>query len=296
MTVADPRLARPLPVQCAAVISDVDGTLVTNDKMLTAATRAATAELRSNGLMFSIVSSRPPRGMLPVMKALGIDAPVAGFNGGVVTGPDLAVMSVHLLSPAVARRTVAMLDERGADVWVFSGEDWLVRRPDGPYVGLEQRTVAFGPTIVEDFGSALDATAKIVGVSADFAALARCEGELGAALGEQACVVRSQQYYLDVTHPLANKGDAVATLAKLMNVPLARVVVIGDGHNDMAMFARAGFSIAMGNANPEVQKAAKAVVGSNSEDGFAQAIGQYVLGDARSPARAEVAKTGDRAW
>jgi Cof subfamily protein (haloacid dehalogenase superfamily) len=296
MSLAGPGLARPRPVRCAAVISDVDGTLVTNDKILTAATKTAAAELRSNGVTFTIVSSRPPRGMLPVMKALGIDSPVAGFNGGLVTAPDLAVISAHLLSPAVARRTVAMLEARGADVWIFSGEDWLVRRPDGPYVQLEQRTVAFGPTIVEDFGSALDRAAKIVGVSADFAALKRCEGELAAALGEQACVVRSQQYYLDVTHPLANKGDAVATLAKLMNVPLAGVVVIGDGHNDTAMFARAGFSIAMGNASPEVQKAADVVVGSNSDDGFAQAIGQFVLGEARPPARAEVVKTGGRAW
>jgi Cof subfamily protein (haloacid dehalogenase superfamily) len=296
MTPAPSSPVRPRPVKCAAVISDVDGTLVTNDKILTAATKAAAAELRSSGIMFSIVSSRPPRGMLPVMNALGIDAPVAGFNGGVVAGPDLAVMSAHLLSPVVARRTVTMLDAQGVDIWIFSGEDWLLRRPDGPYVGLEQRTVAFGPTIVDDFGPALDAVAKIVGVSADFAALERCEGELRTALGQQACVVRSQPYYLDVTHPLANKGDAVTTLAKLMDVPLARVVVIGDGHNDVAMFARAGLSIAMGNASPEVQRAADVVVGSNSDDGFAQAIEQFVLGDARSPAQAEVAKAGGRAW
>ena len=294
MTVANPSRLRPF--KYAAVISDVDGTLVTNDKILTAATKAAAAQLRSNGIMFSIVSSRPPRGMLPVMKALGIDAPVAGFNGAVVTGTDLAVMSTHLLSPAVARRTVAMLDARGVDVWVFSGEDWLLRRPDRPYVGLEQRTVAFGPTIVEDFGSALDTAAKIVGVSADFAALARCEGELRGALGDQACVVRSQQYYLDVTHPLANKGEAVATLAKLMDVPLPQVVVIGDGHNDIAMFARAGLSVAMGNASAEVQQAADAVVASNSDDGFAQAVEQFVLGDLRSPAQVDTVKAGGRAW
>ncbi len=61
-----------------------------------------------------------------------------------------------------------MLDARRVDVWVFSGQDWLLRHPDGPYVGLEERTVAFGPTIVDDFGPALDAAAKIVGVSSGF--------------------------------------------------------------------------------------------------------------------------------
>ena len=56
-------LAPPRPFKCAAVISDVDGTLVTDDKILTARTKAAVAELRANGIHFSIISSRPPRGL-----------------------------------------------------------------------------------------------------------------------------------------------------------------------------------------------------------------------------------------
>jgi Cof subfamily protein (haloacid dehalogenase superfamily) len=289
-------LARPRPFKCSAVISDVDGTLVTDDKILTARTQAAAAELRSNGILFSIVSSRPPRGLRTLVKSLGIDMPVAGFNGGVLTTADLTVISAHLLSPAVGRRTVDMLGARRIDVWIFSGEDWLLRHPDRPYVGLEERTVAFGPTIVGDFGSALDAAAKIVGVSEDFESLARCESDLRAALGKQASVVRSQPYYLDVTHPLANKGDALSNLARLMDVPLAEVAAIGDGGNDVAMFERSGLSIAMGNASPDVRRSADFVTASNSEDGFARAIEQIILGASRSPAQVEVAKAGDRAW
>ena len=124
---------------------------------------------------------------------------------------DLAVISAHLLPPGVARRVVDYHLTRAVSMsWLFSGQDWLLRHPDGPYVGLEERTVAFGPTIVDDFGPALDAAAKIVGVSEDFESLAQCERELRAALGGQASIVRSQPYYLDVTHPLANKGDALS--------------------------------------------------------------------------------------
>ena len=98
----------------------------------------------------------------------------------------------------------------GSQVWVFSGQDWLVRDPDGPYVALEERTVGFRPTMVEDFGRALDTAAKIVGVSKDFELLAQCERDVRAALGDQcAFVARSQPYYLDITHPLANKGAAL---------------------------------------------------------------------------------------
>src|ERR1700722_14240712 len=160
--------ARPTPFKCSAVISDVDGTLVTDDKVLTARAEAAVAELRASGILFSIISSRPPRGLHMLIERLGITAPVGGFNGGVIATPDLAVVSEHLLLAQVARRAVDTLDARGVQVWVFSGQDWLVRDPGGPYVPLEQHTVGFRPTIVEDFGDTLDIAAKIVGVSKDF--------------------------------------------------------------------------------------------------------------------------------
>jgi Cof subfamily protein (haloacid dehalogenase superfamily) len=288
--------ARPRPVRCAAVISDVDGTLVCDDKTLPARSVAAAAALRSHGISFSIISSRPPRGLRNLIASLDIDAPIAGFNGGVLATADLAIISAHLLSPTVARRTVEMLDARRLDAWVFSGQDWLLRQPDAPYVDLEARTVAFGPTPVGDFGPALETAAKIVGVSTNFRALTQCERDLRAALGGEASVVRSQPYYLDVTHPLANKGDALSHLAKLLKVPLAEVAVIGDGHNDIAMFERSGLSIAMGNASPEVQGAADFVTTSNSDDGFARAIERYVLSDDRAPAPVEAAKAGDHSW
>ena len=72
---------RPSPFKCSAVISDVDGTLVTDDKILTARAEAAVAELRANGIVFSIISSRPPRGLRMLLDPLGITTPVGGFNG-----------------------------------------------------------------------------------------------------------------------------------------------------------------------------------------------------------------------
>jgi hypothetical protein len=287
---------RPSPFKCSAVISDVDGTLVTDDKILTARAEAAVAELRAKGIVFSIISSRPPRGLRMLLDPLGITTPVGGFNGGVIATPDLTVVTEHLLSSQVARRAVETLSARGIPVWVFSGQDWLVRDPDGPYVPLEQRTVGFLPTIVEDFGAALDVAAKIVGVSKNFDLLAQCEHDVRAALADTAFVVRSQSYYLDITHPLANKGAAFSEIARLLDVPVAEIAAIGDGGNDVAMFERSGLSIAMGNAAPPVQRAADFVTESNREDGFAKAIEQFILGGGRSHARVEVAKAGDRAW
>ena len=90
---------RPPTTKISAIVSDVDGTLVTNDKQLTDRSRAAVAAIRKAGIPFSIISSRPPRGIASLMKALGIDRPSAGFNGGVVVAPDLSVLQQHLISP-----------------------------------------------------------------------------------------------------------------------------------------------------------------------------------------------------
>jgi Cof subfamily protein (haloacid dehalogenase superfamily) len=276
----------------SAVVSDVDGTLVTDDKRLTTRARAAVAELRAGGILFSIISARPPRGLRMLLDPLGITTPVSGFNGGVITNPDLSVITEHLLSPEIARRTTEMLDARRVQVWVFSGQDWLVRDPGGPYVGLEQRTVGFRPTVVEDFGHLLNVAAKIVGVSRDFEVLAGCERDLRATLGDRATVARSQSYYLDITHPLANKGVALSELVKLLAVPLAEIAVIGDGGNDVAMFERSGLSVAMGNASAEVQRAADFVTDSNRQDGFANAIERFILGYNHPNTRVEAARAG----
>ena len=79
--------------------------------------------------------------------------------------------------------------------------------------------------------------------------LEQCERDVRAALDDSAFVARSQPYYLDITHPLANKGAALSEIAKLLGIPLAEIAVIGDGSNDVAMFERSGLSIAMGNAS-----------------------------------------------
>ena len=208
---------------------------------------------------------------------------------------NLAVITEHLLSPNAARRAVSLLDTHDVQVWVFSGQNWLVRDSEGPYVGFEERTVGFQPTLVGNFGQSLDAANKIVGVSKEFEILAQCERDARATLGDQATVARSQAYYLDITHPLANKGVALSEIARLLGVPLAEIAVIGDGGNDVAMFERSGLSIAMGNASAAVQRAADFVTGSNRDDGFANAVEQFILSSVRSNAKVASAHAAGRA-
>ena len=74
------------------LLADVDGTLITHEKILTERARDAVHRLRRAGIRFAITSGRPPRGMAMLVKPLALDTPIAGFNGGVFVQPDLSII------------------------------------------------------------------------------------------------------------------------------------------------------------------------------------------------------------
>jgi Cof subfamily protein (haloacid dehalogenase superfamily) len=260
----------------ALVVSDVDGTLVTRDKTLTDAARAAVRRLHDAGIGFTIVSSRPAIGMGFLIEPLAITLPVGAFNGSSIIDPSLEPIEQHLIPADVTRRSLGVFDEFGVDIWLFTNEKWLTRNPDGEYVGHERLAIRHDPTIVPDFASYIAAACKIVGSSADPALLQRCEAAMQQAVGAQATAVRSQSYYLDVTPPGCDKGTFVQAMAKRQGISTDAVATIGDMQNDLAMFRNSGLSIAMDNATDDVKKQATHVTASNEEEGFAGAIGMIL--------------------
>src|SRR5579883_2002521 len=103
------------------VIADVDGTLVTEDKILTTRAHAAVQALHRAGIRFAITSGRPPRGMAMLVDALDLRTPVAGFNGGIFVRPDFTIVEQKTLEPAVARQGLEMLRTNGLDAWIYCG-------------------------------------------------------------------------------------------------------------------------------------------------------------------------------
>ena len=125
------------------LLADVDGTLVTQDKVLTDATKAAAVELHEAGLMLAITSGRPPRGMSMLIEPLDLQGPIAGFNGGVFVNPDLSVIESHTLDLATAKRTLELMLDHELDAWIYTANDWFIRNKNAPHVTRETRTVKF---------------------------------------------------------------------------------------------------------------------------------------------------------
>ncbi len=260
------------------VIADVDGTLVTQEKVLTKRAAQAVLSLHEAGIQFSVTSGRPPRGMAMLIDPLKLTQPLAAFNGGVLIKPDLqTVVDQKFLPAGVPEKVIEAIENHGLDVWVYTDTEWFVRDRNAAHVAREQWTVKFPPTVVKTFAGLLGRVAKIVGVSDDFERVAKCEKDVQQAGGTHISAARSQPYYLDVTHPQANKGEVVLSISRLLNIPATEIATLGDMPNDVLMFDKSGVSIAMGNASPEVQASATYVTSTNEDEGFAKAIEKFVL-------------------
>ena len=266
-----------MPEPIKLLLSDVDGTLVTNDKVLTDAATAAVRSLNDAGIAVAVTSGRPPRGMAMLIEPLQLTTPIAAFNGGIFVDAAMTVLSERELPAHVVPTVIELLESAGLDAWVYCGAEWLVRDSSAPHVAREAWTVRFDPTVVEGFDDIRDPVTKIVGVSDDHDLVVRVEAEAQEQFGDHVAAARSQPYYLDVTHPQANKGQVVTYLASALEVPTSAIATIGDMPNDVLMFAHSGLSIAMGNASTEVQRAARRVTLSNEHEGFAHAVERFIL-------------------
>jgi Cof subfamily protein (haloacid dehalogenase superfamily) len=257
-------------------VVDVDGTLLTPDKKLTRPALEAVHRLREAGVEVALTSGRPPRGLRMLIEPLALTTPLAGFNGGMFAAPDLTILHQRTLARKAAREVSDLMRDHGLDVWVYRGQDWFLRDPDAPHVDRESRTVEFAPTVVDSLDDVLDQAVKIVGVSDDLAAVERCESD-ARHLGSHLSAARSQPYYLDATHPDANKGAVVDYLIRHMSISAEQVATIGDMPNDVQMFEESRMSIAMGNASDEVKHRATYSTAANTEEGFARAVERLVL-------------------
>ena len=274
------------------LLADVDGTLVTKKKVLTDRAKDAVRRMRAAGIEFALTSGRPPRGMQMLIEPLALTTPVAAFNGGMFMRPDFSIIESRVLQADIIEPTMEMMKAHGLDTWIYRGTDWFILRRDAPHVDREESTVQFAPTVVPNFTGLTNDVAKLVGVSDDLEAVRVCEGAVRKRFSEDVHIhesnpqrepasrvsaARSQPYYLDVTHPDANKGFVVHALSKMLGIPANQIATIGDMPNDVSMFVESGMSIAMGQSSDEVKNAATHTTTSFEEEGFANAVDQFIL-------------------
>ena len=259
------------------VVSDIDGTLVDKQKQLTPATADAVRRLEAAGVGFTVISARPMSGIMPIADTLGIDVPMAAFNGGIVFRRDGSIAEHHVIDAAAVRGVLDIAADSPVDTWIFADDRWYASTDEGEHVQHERVASNQEPIVTTDFAALVERADKVTFVSDDHAMLAALAERCKAAHGAAATIAQSQVYYLDVTALAANKGDGLVALATAFDQPLDAVAVLGDQYNDVPMLERAGVAIAMGNAPDPVKALADHVTTGNDADGVAHAIDTIIF-------------------
>ncbi|HEY2342889.1 MAG TPA: HAD hydrolase family protein, partial [Chthoniobacteraceae bacterium] len=138
------------------VLADVDGTLVTHEKILTKRAQEGVRALGAAGIAFAITSGRPPRGMTMLIEPLALQTPIAAFNGGLFVDAKLQILEQRVLPRKVVEQAMEIIQKHDLDVWIYRGSDWFVHDRHGPHVDREEWTVKFPPTVLADYSAVLD--------------------------------------------------------------------------------------------------------------------------------------------
>ena len=260
---------RPGPARVALAALDVDGTVVDHDDRLTDRVRAAVAAVAASGVHVVIATGRSLHGTLPVLDRLGLQEGWAVCsNGAVVLRLDSALAAGYEIAHAETFDPTAALQLLRAHlpVAVYAVEDaGSGYRLSAPFpadeLGGELRVVPFADLL--DRPATRVIVRSVDHTAQDFVDLIEKIGLHGVsyAVGWTA--------WLDLAPDGVTKASALERVSHALGVPAERALAVGDGRNDLEMFAWAGRSVAMGQAEPEVIAAAGEVTAPVEDDGLA---------------------------
>lgn len=266
---------------------DIDGTLLTPDGQITPRTRAAIEAAQRAGIIVTLATARRYFSTRAIATELGLELPLIVYDGAlIVNHPARTVLHSRVLAAGVAQQVVDVFQQFAIQPIVQPCDCILEEVWTGP-VEYDHLELATYITLAKGRLRRLPYAQLCVGQADPLRVVAFTSEEriqrLLPAVSPLACSLHpiSLGSYgcaeLALMHPTCSKASGVATLAAYYDIPLEQVMAIGDNTNDIEMLHAAGWSVAMGQAPEEVKAAARAVTGTNLEDGVALAIERYAL-------------------
>lgn len=239
---------------------DMDGTLLNDNKEISAQNRHWIDKARETGVVICLASGRGRQSMLPYHDELDLaGTPFVAVNGGEVWRDEHTLLQRRVLDTDLNAQFVSLAEQTGAWYWAYGPEGYLTK---------DNWTPGFETESWLKFGFYTD----------DPVALAHVKGQLNG-FGPLA-ITNSHPNNVEVNPAGVTKASGLAEVCRELGLEMDQVAAMGDSMNDLAMIRESGLGIAMGNAQDTVREAADAVVASNEEDGVAEAIRRFVFGEA----------------
>lgn len=255
---------------------DVDGTLLNDHYKLTERTKRTIRDVHEAGATIVLCTGRSPVNTLPLMAELGLQGTLITHNGAAtVRSADRTVVNEFPFAIEQVGKLVRYCRERGVHLDVCTPFELYVESDLREQVAAMYDKYMLTPVRTADILALRESPVKFT-VFGDKDELDEVEHDWRA-MELPLAVLRSGDYFIDMMHPQATKGNALRQLAESLGVDRSEIMAIGNYFNDLEMIRFAGLGIAMDNSPEEVKREADAVTASNNEDGVHAALVRYGL-------------------
>ncbi len=255
--------------QVKLVICDMDGTLLNSKHEASPRFFEQYQEMKARGITFIAASGRQYHSMRVKLAPIADELIIVAENGAFAKSPKKVLVSTYVPDGTVSQVLTAIEGKRNIHP--------VLCTPEAAYVRADSPTFR---NVMSEFYSSHNAVDDLSKVDVDVLKIAlyneesserhiypftkHLEGELK--------VKVSGVNWVDVSHPDAHKGYAISMIQKQLGVSKAETMVFGDYHNDLEMLALADFSFAMGNAHPDIVKAANFQTTNNDDFGVERVL------------------------
>ena len=265
------------------LFTDLDGTLLNDEKNISPEDLRAISELTASGHKFVISTGRPIQSAIQISRRYGWTGDgyyISSYNGGLIydCSTDEAIIRYPLPRPYV-RYIMDEALKAGFHTHTYDNTNVVSERNT---VELQKycKAIMVDPVVVDDAISYLkDDPIKVVVISHEsrerLAAFREymepwCEGK--------AAMVFSNPILLEFANPAATKGKAVEFMCKHFSIPIENSIAAGDEENDISMIRAAGIGVAMCNGNITAKSAADHITeNDNNHSGIAEIIYRFIL-------------------
>jgi len=262
------------------VAIDLDGTLLSSRKSITAKTHTAVRAAVKAGVKVVLATARPPRSVRGYYEALKLDTPTVNYNGALIWDEPQKRVILHTpLDAAVARKVIAWARKKYPEMLVSVEilDKWYTDHYSEMPEYVTETSKHFTPDFVGPIEAFLTVPITKLMLLGNPIWIEAVEKEIGPAFGKKITHVRSDPHLLQIMNPGISKAMALDKVAASLGIKPAEVMAIGDAPNDIEMLQWAGLAIVPENGWKEVKKIADHVVASNDADGVAEALIKFVL-------------------
>ncbi|MBC2213955.1 HAD family phosphatase [Listeria welshimeri] len=273
-----------------AIILDIDGTLLNDDKKISPETKKALITAQQNGVKLILASGRPTTGMhlyaeqLEMKKYHGL---LVSYNGAKVVdcqtkeelfNQTLTIAEGKAVLEHMKQFEVKVMIDKDDYMYVNNVYDCYI-----PYKGeeiniiqYESRGGNFKLCEKEDLAAFLDYRINKILTAGDPDYMQKNYQAMMAPLKNTLNCVFTADFYFEFTAKNIDKAKALDTVLTPMGIHAENIIAFGDGHNDITMVKYAGTGIAMDNAVPELKAVANSITLSNNKDGIAHVLNNFI--------------------